>query len=94
MIPKMKWLNFFQKFVQILFIGMVKFYKKAISPWLPIACRYQPTCSEYMIEAIQKYGPWRGVILGLKRIGRCHPWGGSGFDPVPDKTKTYKNDID
>lgn len=66
-----------------IFILPVRFYQWAISPWLPNACRYQPTCSHYMVEAIQKYGVIKGVWLGLKRIGRCHPWGGSGHDPVP-----------
>ena len=81
----MKWLNFFQKFVQILFIGMVKFYKKAISPWLPIACRYQPTCSEYARQAIEIHGCFKGTYLTLKRLLKCHPWGKSGYDPVPPK---------
>lgn len=81
----MKVMHSLQSFVSYLLIEGVTFYKKAISPWLPVACRYKPTCSEYMIEAIQKHGAWHGVILGLKRIGRCHPWGGSGFDPVPEK---------
>ena len=84
----------FQFFVSAMLIGAVKFYKKAISPWLPVACRYKPTCSEYMIEAIQKHGAFRGTILGLKRIGRCHPWGGSGFDPVPDNTKSQQKNPD
>lgn len=50
---------------------------------LPPACRYVPTCSAYAIEALQKYGPVKGGMLAMKRIGRCHPWGGSGYDPVP-----------
>lgn len=90
----MKAINNFQLLLSALLIEIVKFYKKAISPWLPVACRYEPTCSEYMIEAIQKYGVWRGVLLGIKRIGRCHPWGGSGIDPVPEKKKSEKNDTD
>lgn len=74
-------------------IGLVKGYQKAISPLLPHVCRYQPTCSQYMIEAIQVYGVWKGLFLGIKRILRCHPWGGSGYDPVVPKTddKTDKN---
>ncbi|MEH0158055.1 membrane protein insertion efficiency factor YidD [Limibacter armeniacum] len=64
-------------------ILFVKFYQLMISPWLPQSCRYTPTCSQYMIEAIKKHGPLKGTKLGLKRIGRCHPWGGSGYDPVP-----------
>lgn len=84
----------FNVFCSTLFIGIIKFYKKAVSPWLPGACRYEPTCSEYMIEAIHQYGAWYGLILGFKRIGRCHPWGGSGYDPVPKQNKSQKNDTD
>lgn len=62
---------------------LVWFYKIIISPLMPATCRYQPTCSSYMIEALKKHGPIYGLFLGLKRIGRCHPWGGSGYDPVP-----------
>ncbi len=64
-------------------IILVKIYQFVISPILPMACRYTPTCSNYMIEALQKYGPLKGLYLGLKRIGSCHPWGGHGHDPVP-----------
>ena len=62
---------------------MVRIYQWVISPLFPNACRYTPTCSQYMIEAIQKHGPFKGLWLGTKRIGRCHPWGGKGHDPVP-----------
>ncbi len=64
-------------------IGLIKFYKALISPLLPPSCRYTPTCSQYGIEAIQKYGLIKGLWLTLKRIGRCRPGGGSGYDPVP-----------
>jgi putative membrane protein insertion efficiency factor len=64
-------------------IASVRAYQVAISPWTPAACRYNPTCSSYAIEAIDKHGSRRGGWLALRRIGRCHPWGGSGFDPVP-----------
>lgn len=64
-------------------IGLVKFYRLAISPWLGGNCRYQPTCSTYAIEALQMHGAFRGSWLAAKRMGRCHPWGGSGYDPVP-----------
>jgi hypothetical protein len=61
----------------------VKFYQYCIRPLLPNACRYTPSCSEYSIEAIKKYGALKGSWLGMKRISRCHPWGKHGYDPVP-----------
>ncbi|MBR5824574.1 MAG: membrane protein insertion efficiency factor YidD, partial [Paludibacteraceae bacterium] len=54
-----------------------------ISPLFPPTCRFTPTCSQYAIEAIKKHGPFKGLWLAVKRIARCHPWGGSGYDPVP-----------
>lgn len=66
-----------------LLIYFVKFYQYAISPHFPAACRYTPTCSAYAVEALKKYGAIKGSWLALKRIARCHPWGGSGYDPVP-----------
>jgi putative membrane protein insertion efficiency factor len=62
---------------------MIRFYRKAVSPWLPPACRYYPTCSAYAIEAIEKYGFLRGTALAVKRILRCHPFHAGGYDPVP-----------
>ncbi|ACO76214.1 membrane protein insertion efficiency factor YidD [Laribacter hongkongensis] len=64
-------------------LALIRFYQLAISPWLPPRCRYQPTCSQYAIEAVQKHGALKGGWLALRRIGRCHPWGSSGYDPVP-----------
>ena len=61
----------------------IRFYQIAISPLLGPSCRYTPTCSEYARQAIVKHGPFKGSWLALKRILRCHPWGGSGYDPVP-----------
>ena len=61
----------------------VRFYQLAISPMLPPSCRYVPTCSQYTIEALRKHGPVKGLWLAVRRILRCHPWGGSGYDPVP-----------
>jgi putative membrane protein insertion efficiency factor len=69
--------------VKWLVIRLLRGYKKLISPILPNSCRYQPTCSEYMIEAVERYGAAKGVWLGLKRLARCHPGGGAGYDPVP-----------
>ncbi|MDE6226798.1 MAG: membrane protein insertion efficiency factor YidD [Muribaculaceae bacterium] len=66
-----------------LLILFVRFYQGAISPMFPPACRFTPTCSQYAIEAIQKYGPLKGTWLAVKRIAKCHPWGPSGYDPVP-----------
>ncbi|MEO8761563.1 MAG: membrane protein insertion efficiency factor YidD [Bacteroidia bacterium] len=63
-------------------VASVKFYQQAISPHLMPACRYTPTCSQYTIEAITKYGALKGSWMGAKRMARCGPWGGSGYDPV------------
>ena len=73
------------KILAIPFISLVRFYQAAISPYTPSACRYSPTCSSYTLEALQKHGIITGGWLAIKRIGSCHPWGGSGYDPVPDK---------
>lgn len=78
----MRWLKSIFSYI---IIGIVRFYQLAISPWLGKSCRYSPTCSQYMIEAVQEWGPLKGGWMGLKRIGRCHPWGGHGHDPVPKK---------
>ena len=66
-----------------IFIILIRVYKGVISPMLPARCRYKPTCSEYGLQSIQKYGPFKGGWLTLKRIGSCHPLGGHGHDPVP-----------
>ena len=59
------------------------FYQRWISPMFPPTCRFTPTCSQYAVEAIKKHGPFYGLFLAVRRILRCHPWGGSGYDPVP-----------
>lgn len=64
-------------------LALIAFYRTCISPLKPPTCRYTPTCSQYAVEAIKKYGPIKGGWLALKRILRCNPFGGSGFDPVP-----------
>ena len=64
-------------------IGAIVVYQKAISPVLPAACRYTPSCSQYAKEAVQKYGALKGSWLATRRLLRCHPWGGHGHDPVP-----------
>ena len=63
---------------------LIRCYQSAISPLFPPCCRYAPTCSEYALEAIQRFGFWRGGYLALRRILKCHPLGGSGYDPVPE----------
>lgn len=72
-----------RKLLSAPFIMLVRFYQACISPLKPGCCRFTPTCSQYAIEALQKYGPVKGLWLSIKRIIRCHPWGGSGYDPVP-----------
>lgn len=74
-----------QKIFIIILIKLIRFYQVAISPWLGKNCRYQPTCSQYTLEALKVHGLYKGVFLGIKRILSCHPWGGSGYDPVPHK---------
>lgn len=75
------------------FIGLVKLYQLLISPLTPATCRYQPTCSHYTVEALQKHGLLKGGKLAIKRIFSCHPWGGSGYDPVPDADEQKKVDV-
>ena len=71
------------RIVKTIFIVLIELYQKIISPWTPATCRYNPTCSSYAILALKKHGLLKGCHLLLKRIGSCHPWGGSGNDPVP-----------
>ncbi|HSG59701.1 MAG TPA: membrane protein insertion efficiency factor YidD [Woeseiaceae bacterium] len=66
-------------------LALVWLYRHTISPFLGNNCRFQPTCSEYAMQALREHGAFRGTWLTVKRIARCHPWGGSGYDPVPDK---------
>ena len=65
------------------FVFLIKIYQNIISPLFPPTCRYTPTCSEYSIQSLKKYGLIKGVYLSIKRIVNCHPWGGSGYDPIP-----------
>ena len=71
----------------------VSLYRIAVSPWLGNNCRFDPSCSAYALQALRMHGAFRGSWLTIKRIGRCHPWGGSGYDPVPEKEQDpVKND--
>ena len=65
------------------FIAIIRFYQKFLSPMLGPSCRFTPTCSQYGLEAVKKHGALKGGWMAMKRIGRCHPWGGQGYDPVP-----------
>ncbi len=69
--------------VRALLLGSIRLYQLTLSPWLGTQCRYDPTCSKYAAEALERFGVARGVWLAAKRLGRCHPWGRSGYDPVP-----------
>lgn len=73
------------RLTQILLLAIIRTYQIFISPALPSACRYVPTCSEYARDAIANWGAWRGSRLALRRLARCHPWGGHGFDPAPER---------
>ena len=79
----MKLLSALRSALAWLMLALIAFYRTCISPLTPAACRYTPTCSQYAQEAIRKYGPFRGGWLAFRRILRCNPWGGSGYDPVP-----------
>jgi putative membrane protein insertion efficiency factor len=68
-----------------LLIGLIRGYRAFISPLFPPVCRFQPTCSSYAIQAIERFGPWRGSWLAIRRILRCHPFHAGGYDPVPSK---------
>lgn len=74
----MKWLKY-------MVIGPVRLYQLMISPLLGNHCRYTPSCSQYMVEAVSEWGIFRGLLMGLRRIGSCHPWGDHGHDPVPKR---------
>lgn len=75
------------KFFKKLFILPVRFYQVAISPLIGNNCRFSPTCSHYMIRAIEEWGVFKGLYLGIRRLLKCHPWGPSGRDPVPRKKR-------
>ena len=77
--------------MRTLLILVVRAYQVVLSPLLPAACRYQPTCSHYAIEALEKHGALRGSWLAVKRIGRCHPFRPGGFDPVPDPPSSLQS---
>ena len=85
-----KMFKLIHKAIIALLILPIRVYQLAISPYLPPSCRHVPTCSQYAIEALRRHGIFRGSILAISRLLRCHPWGSSGFDPVPDEIKRIK----
>lgn len=76
-------MGIFKKIFSAPFILLIRGYQLLISPYLPNACRFTPTCSQYTLEALKKYGLIKGLWLGIKRVSSCHPWGKHGHDPVP-----------
>lgn len=75
-------IQLFNKGVSLFIVTGVWCYRLTLGPFLGGQCRFQPTCSQYMLDAVEKYGPWRGAWRGVKRLARCHPWGGFGHDPA------------
>ena len=76
--------NIRQIIVQLI-LGLIWLYQKILSPFMGVNCRFEPTCSAYAEEALSEYGGFKGGWLALRRIARCHPWGGAGYDPVPHR---------
>lgn len=71
--------------MQGILVGLIQFYRYLISPWLGQHCRFEPSCSAYALTAVKRFGAWRGTVLAVKRLSKCHPWHEGGLDPVPDK---------
>jgi len=81
--------HFFGTALQYGLMGLVLLYRIFLSPLGWFKCRHEPSCSLYTLTALREWGPYKGVFLGLRRILRCHPWGTSGYDPVPPRKKSY-----
>jgi len=82
----MKLIQFYHVTVKVItfpFVVLIKIYQVIVSPLFPSSCRFVPTCSQYSVEALRKYGLFKGGWLTIKRISKCHPWGGNGYDPLP-----------
>jgi putative membrane protein insertion efficiency factor len=79
-------------FMKRIFIYPIRLYQRFLSPLLGKNCRFEPTCSHYTAQAIEEWGVFKGMWLGIRRIARCHPWGGFGFDPVPKKEPIQPNE--
>lgn len=81
------------RLLSLALIGAVRGYQLLLSPWIGNRCRHQPSCSAYAIEAIRRFGPLRGGWLAARRIGRCHPWGTWGYDPVPETEEERRDGV-
>ncbi|MDR0728776.1 MAG: membrane protein insertion efficiency factor YidD [Prevotellaceae bacterium] len=81
--PSPNWRTWLRKAAIVPLVLLIKFYQLCLSPLKPPTCRFTPSCSQYAVEALRKHGPIRGSWLALRRLLRCHPWGGCGYDPVP-----------
>ena len=77
------WRQVLRKVLTAPFIFPIWFYRKFVGPYVPKTCRFEPSCSTYALEALRKWGPFKGLYLTVRRLLRCNPWGGSGYDPVP-----------
>lgn len=84
-------MGYFKNIVIAPFLALIWFYQNFISSWTPSSCRYTPTCSTYTKTALERHGLLQGGKLAIKRIFSCHPWGGKGYDPVPDKEQLNNN---
>jgi len=73
-----------RKFMEYLIKGLIRTYQVLISSWMPPRCRFYPTCSQYMLQAVERFGPFRGTLMGLRRLLRCHPFNDGGYDPLPE----------
>ena len=80
-----------KKWLRVVCVGCIRFYQLTISPYIGPCCRFSPSCSEYAIDAFNRYGVIKGGYLTARRLMRCHPWGGSGMDPVPEVEKGREN---
>ena len=73
-----------RKILQYLIKGLIRTYQVLISSWMPPRCRFYPSCSQYMLQAVERFGPFRGTLLGLRRLMKCHPFNDGGYDPLPE----------
>ena len=73
-----------RRILQYLIMGLIRTYQVLISSWMPPRCRFYPSCSQYMLQAVERFGPFRGTLMGLRRLMKCHPFNDGGYDPLPE----------